>query len=904
MSRVMGRLGLLSEVHGLLAQGQSVALHGPTGIGKSALLDALEDRHRQRPDALVLRANGAVAEHGLPYAALQDLVDQLPVELGGALPGLAAPVDDDRLRSVLCSTFRYLLDQASRTRSVLILLDDVQWLDPHSACVIGYGRRRLTDRVGLVATVGPARDPVTEGDVDLSDLHHLEVPPLDAAAMIELLGAHGVPAHVAQRLHVESGGLPSLALALGGAAREQPLLLGRPTPLPASLERVLRDRFLAQDAGVQDTVALAALLHRPTVRQLERVGRVEVDQHLRAAAEAGLLTRSGDALRFTPSELGRVVTEAVPAVRRTEWHRALAEVAPSEAERIRHRALADPRPDAELARELAVVARESASAGNRSIATELYLLAADRTPAELGAERVEWLATAVETGAPGNHVELVHRALDDFLELPADPAQTVRVRLALPELAGSGVAAIDEVLAAALTDAGDDDRLVAMVLRQRSRVALMESRPDEAGRLAERAAGLFCRAGDRIAEASARTTLAVASRWTGSGLHDRHLADALALVPASEPAQPGLTHTSPAYIAARFALYDDRLEEAWTANLSMLAQVERGAGMDQVHVLRCLVEVGVRLGRCREATAYAARATQVGEEFGLDPHTGWFIGALAQLAGGELETARTLAEQGAVAAQERGDTRYLQRHLLVLGQAQLRAGDAEAARATLVRIRDIEEAHGISDPTVNRWQPELVSALVALGAVGEATSVLAGARRAIDGRSGTDGVGAQLDRAEAEVLCAAGDLDGAMHLLDRAAKVCSDVGMQVELGRALLTRAHVERRARRAAAARITLEAAEALFESVHALPWLAQVRAELAPCPVDGSGDPMLGLLTDTEARIAQLVCQGSSNRQIAERQHLSVKTVEAALTRIYRKLDVRSRTQLATLLVPAPGE
>ena len=53
-------------------------------------------------------------EHGLPYAALQDLVDQLPVELGGALPGLAAPVDDDRLRTVLCSTFRSLLDQASR----------------------------------------------------------------------------------------------------------------------------------------------------------------------------------------------------------------------------------------------------------------------------------------------------------------------------------------------------------------------------------------------------------------------------------------------------------------------------------------------------------------------------------------------------------------------------------------------------------------------------------------------------------------------------------------------------------------------------------------------------------------------------------------------------------------------
>src|SRR3954447_19626442 len=129
MSRVMGRLGLLAEVQDLLAQGQSVALHGPTGIGKSALLDALEEQRRERADALVLRANGAVAEHGLPYAALQDLVDQLPVDLGGSLPALADPVEDDRQRIVLCASFRALLEQASRTRSVLILLDDVQWLD-------------------------------------------------------------------------------------------------------------------------------------------------------------------------------------------------------------------------------------------------------------------------------------------------------------------------------------------------------------------------------------------------------------------------------------------------------------------------------------------------------------------------------------------------------------------------------------------------------------------------------------------------------------------------------------------------------------------------------------------------------------------------------------------------------
>ena len=921
MSRVVGRLTLLSEVRDLLGQGLTVALHGPTGIGKSALLDALEHQVSAAPGRppLVLRAAGSRAECSLPFTALQDLLDQLPAEVAG-VPGarpsrpaerLAVGLSTDALRSVLCAEFRALLEELSADRPVLLLLDDLQWLDADSVCVIGYARRRLVGRVRLVVTLGPGGEPA-----DLADVRHLEVPPLDADDTIELLGRHGIPVHLAQRVYAESGGLPSVALGLGGAIGEHPSLLGRPTPLPASIERVLRDRFLAQPPSVRETLVRAALLHRPTVRQLERAGRIEADADLRAAAGAGLVERIGDRasdrasdraddlVRFVPPVLRRVVTDATPALLRAQVHRELAAVAPGEPDRVRHRALADPRPDAALARELGLAAQASAAAGRRGLATELYLLAADRSPAELAGARVEWLVTAVETGAPGNHVDLVRRALADVRELPATPAQAVRVRLALPELAGSGVAEMDEVLTAALADAGDDDRLVAMVLLQRARVALMESRPDEAVRRADRAADLWRRARDRAGEAAALTTLAVASRWTGSGRHDAHLAAALALAPASEPAPPGMTHVSSAYTAARFALYDDRLDEAWAANLAMLARVARGAGMDQVHVLRCLVEVGVRLGRCREALGYAARAAAVGEEFGLDPHTGWFITALAELAGGDLATARRLAQRGAAAAEERGDTRYLQRHLLVLGQAHLRSGDALAARTALARIRDIERSHAISDPTVNRWQPELVSALVALGSLGEAEQLVAEARASLDGRSGTDGVAAQLDRAEAEVLAARGDVGGALALLDRSAKVCADIGMRLDLGRALLTRAHVERRSRRAAASRAALAAAEATFADLHARSWLAQVRAELAPEPVAATDDPLLARLTDTEARIARLVCQGASNREVAERLYLSVKTVEATLTRIYRKLDVRSRTQLVTLLVPAPAE
>ena len=902
MSRVVGRVALLSDVQDLLEQGHSVALAGQAGIGKSALLDALETS----TNALVLRANGAKSERSLPFAALQDLVDQLPGALRVSLPGplqgrltegLGPTGVTDELRSLLCDCFRGVLEQLASDAPVLLLLDDAQWLDPESACVIGYGRRRLAGRLAVVATVGPGPG----AGIDLTGLCQVEVPPLEADDMVDLLEAHGVSAQVAQRLYVESGGLPALALTLGGAVGRQPSLLGCPTPLAPSLERVFRERFLAQPDEVRATLQHAALLHRPTSRQLERAGRLEADQDVREAVAAGLVSRLDDVLRFTPSALRRLVVEEIPAARRAELHRALAVAASTAPERLRHRALADARPDAPLAHELAVAAQGSAQSGARDIAAELYLLAADRAPYDLDDERVEWLATAIETAAVGQHAELVHRALPEFRALSASPAQLVRVRLALAELAGSGAVALDEVLTAALADAGDDDRLVAMVLLQRSRVALMESRPDESARHAEQAAHLLRRAGDEAGEASALTTLAVATRWTGRGDHDAYLARALAL---AGPVPHGMLHTSPAYIAGRFALYDDRLDEAWDTFRQMLVKVERGTGMDQVHVLRCLVEVAVRRGRCREACEYAVRAERVGQEFGLDLHTGWFITGLAELAGGDLRRARSLAEHGVVASEERGDTRYLQRHLLLLGQALLRGGDAHGARVALGRIRDIEREHGIADPTVNRWQPELVGALVALGELDEATDLVAASRRALDGRAWSEGVGAQLDRAEAELLSARGDVEGAFMLLDRAAKVCADIGLALDLGRTVLTRAHVERRRRRAAAARSALETANALFTELRAQSWARQVAHELRPGGSAAPDGAPAGRLSDTEARIAREVAHGASNREIAERLHLSVKTVEATLTRVFRKLDVRSRTQLATLLVPSPPE
>ncbi|RYP83894.1 helix-turn-helix transcriptional regulator [Nocardioides guangzhouensis] len=901
MSSLVGRGTLLDGVRRSLAAGRAVVLHGAPGAGRSAVLDELETAAASA-GTTVLRVGGAASEQGLAWAALQDFWDQAPAELVAALPsgdaalreGLVGAPTDEETGHRVGRAWLHLLEGMADAGPVLVLIDDAHWVDEPSVRAVVYAGRRLVDRVGFVAAVG---DEVPEMP-GLARVDPIEVGPLAATDLVALLTTHGLTPAVAQRVAAESGGVPSLALALAGALGEHPSVQGRPRPTPPSIARMLRERLSTQPDDVRTTLLHAALLLRPTTRLLVRAGLDDAEAHLRQATRAGLVVVDDEAVRFTPAALAQVAAEAVPAAERAATHRRLAVAAPSTNERLRHEALAAPGPDAELAGRLADGAGDALRRGARELAAELFLLAADHGPAELHAERTEWLACAIEAGAPGNHADLVYRAMDDFDFADAEPGQRVRVRLALVELAGTGRSAIDEVLTAALADAGDDPLLVANVLLQRARLHLMESRPLEVERNVVEAVRIIRRTGDEEAEAMALPLLAVTRRWTGAGDHDEVLARAVAL---PQPPTPGLVHTTPRYMAARFALYDDRLDEAWSRFLALLAQVESGAGQDTVHVLRCLVEVGVRLGRCREALEYAARAARVAERFDLDPQASWFISAVAELAGGDLERARTLAAQGVAVCDERGDIRYLQRHLLVQGQVLLRLGAAGDAVAALTRVRAIERENGISDPTVNRWQAELVTALVATGDLDEAAAVAAEAHARLDGRPGAEGTRAQLLRAEAGLHTARGDLDRADVLLDEAAATFERLGMRVDLGRALLGRGYVERRRRRVAAAREAHLAAYTLFREIHAEPWAAQAQRALEPARAEPAvGDDPAALLTDTEARVAREVADGASNREIAERLYLSVKTVEATLTRIYRKLEVRSRTQLARRMVP----
>jgi DNA-binding NarL/FixJ family response regulator len=587
--------------------------------------------------------------------------------------------------------------------------------------------------------------------------------------------------------------------------------------------------------------------------------------------------------------------------RRTVVHAALARAARDPVDAVRHRAMTSDRADADIADSLVAAAESARRRGALGLVAELYLLAAERTPPQCDEQRSAALVAAAEAAAAAGQPEVAGRAVEAVLGSPAPPAHRVRARLALVDASGQALAELDEVLAAALVDAAGDPALLAPLRLRLAWQALVGGLLQRAAQQAREAVRYARQVGDASTEAMALAVRAQVERLTGVPGYAATLARARAL-PAVPPA--GWLHLTPAYLSVRLAILDDRLDEARADLLGMLAGAQRGtAGEELVEVLRSLAEVAARAGRCREALHYAARALRAGQVGRSSPGPYWYTAAVAELAGGSLWRATAYARRGVRVSREEGDTIYLRRNLHALGQAILRGGDARGAVEVLGELRASDLAQGVADPSGLRWHADLAAGLVSLGAHTEAAEVIADARREALRLGGAPGVLGQLDRAAAVVLTEQGDAGAAVELSAAAADRFAALRQPIEEGHCLLVQGAAERRRRRYAAARLTIGAALTIFAQAEARPWVEQTARLLAPEGDGGSTAPSAhstagGTLTSTEARIAALVRRGESNREIAARLFLSVKTVEASLTRIYRKLGVRSRTQLSSRL------
>jgi DNA-binding CsgD family transcriptional regulator len=291
----------------------------------------------------------------------------------------------------------------------------------------------------------------------------------------------------------------------------------------------------------------------------------------------------------------------------------------------------------------------------------------------------------------------------------------------------------------------------------------------------------------------------------------------------------------------------------------------------------------------RYAEEGCAVATQTGQEASLS--FALYARALVDAYRGNVDAARDSAEQGLSLAERSGAAPARVLLASVLGFIELSLGDYSAAHRYLGPLAEAAAEAGVREPGVLRYIGDAIEDLIGLGDLDHARVLLDPLEERAQAlrRLWALGVAA---RCRGLLSSAIGDQEGATQELERALSHHERLGQPFELGRTLLTLGMVQRRALQRRAARKSLEEALEIFHRLGASLWIDRVRAELARI---GGRAPSSVELTPTEEQVARLVAEGRTNREVAEAMFLTVRTVEWNVSRIYRKLGVRSRTELS---------
>ncbi|MEV0476336.1 helix-turn-helix transcriptional regulator [Streptomyces prunicolor] len=914
-----GRRELLDTVRAELTNRHGVLLHGPAGIGKSVLVAALmaSSAAHLQPSGTVLHCSPAEADARLPFAGLVDLFARVPesclatlapepqVALRAALLRGEQPIGD-RDRLALRVAVLDVLGTLAATGPVLLVLDGLQWLDEPTAEVLAFAVRRvegLDVRVVAAERVAEGEQPerprcCPPGTVELP------VPPLTDDEITQLLPTDLPPA-VLRAVQDTAAGNPWYARELGQAAPRDGAAvgLGRPLPVPRRLRTLLLEQVRALPESARRTLLVASAAARPTLTLLRAAGLHDPAADLAQAERLGIATADAEGTVHFRHPLVRAAVYAdAPEQDRREAHALLARPVTEPVEQARHLALAHPYEDEATARTLMYAAEYARRDGAPDAAFELAGLAARRTPGGHPAEYADRLLMAAEYACDAGQLEEAGQAAETVLTGSGSARQRVRARLVLLRNAGQALKGAQALIEEGLRDADGDPEAEAWLHHWAAVRGLLCGELEDAARHARRAARQAAVAGDTDTRIGALATLARVRSLGGEPVAaDVALEEALALTGGADagPESWGLIR-----MRAILALDSDKVTEAQERVAQLLTEIGEFAGVEEVMAtLVALTRIQVRAGHCREALTTAARCTRAVAETGVQAAPALYAAALAATAGGTADEARHLAEQAVRASEADGDRLFLLRALAVLGQAELLTGDprgAAAAVEALHRVKELGAAMSAADPPLLHWYSDLAEALVVLGETDAAGVVIDEART----RVSVDAPGsvlAALERAEGLREAGLGRAKEGTVRLRAAVDRLRQLPLPVDLVRALIALGAVERRARHRNAARTALGEALETATRIGAVPLAARARDELARLEAgdrDGEGRPEL---TPTEARVAELVGGGATNREVAAELFISVKTVEGTLSRIYRKVGVRSRTALAHAMAVA---
>ena len=892
--------------------GGALLLSGEAGVGKTVLLDAAA-AHAETAGSRVLRAAGAEFEGAVSFAGLNQLLGPLLGQGRGLSAAYRRALDvalgvregssPDQL--LLSNAVLALLVQAAVPRPVLVVVDDLPWLDRASAVVLGVAARRLAgSRVGFLAVSRSGED----GFFDRGGLPVYEVRPLSEAAAAELVGDRfpSLALPVRQRLLADAQGNPlallELPVALSGMQRAGtgplPVLL----PLSRRLQAVFESRITALPARTRHLLLLAALdgTGRLQTVQSAAPGPHGIDD-LAPAERAGLVRVGEDGSRLGfrhPLTRSAVVALSTSAQRRRA-HAALARHLTGEPERCAwHLAQAAAGPDERVAGLLEQTAHRIRQRGDAAGAVTALLRAADLTPP--GAERSRRMAEAAYLGA------VVTGGLRDVPRLLHD------ARTADAGAAGSLVASVAVAHHLQLSGDGDIDTA------HRLLVGAIEMQPYDASSdtmvEALYTLGWVCYFGGR------------AELWApfhqALGQLTPDVPELLALLSATfaDPARTALPalgridaavaalteQTDPVWVAriGLACMFVDRLTGCRSALWRILRDGRDGGAVTlSLHALSLLGLDHFMTGEWEALQALADEHISLCRTHNyrlLELLGGVYLQAMLAAARGDDATTRTLTDQMTRWAIPRRAGLILRLAAQARTLSALTRGDFEAAYQSATTITPPGE---LADHVPHAlWLTlDLTEAAARTGRHAEAAAHVAAVRRA--------GVAAISPRqaltTEGAAAIAAPDHEAAA-LFERALTVPGAERWPFDRARIQLAFGERLRRMKATTDARAHLTAALDTFQRLGAAPWAARAGSELRATGLTighlaGTGPASL---TPQQLQIATLAAAGLTNKQIGERLYLSPRTVATHLHQLFPKLGVTTRAALRDALAGLPPE
>jgi DNA-binding CsgD family transcriptional regulator len=818
---------------------------------------------------------------------------------GGQHPGLEPRV----LARAVLDGLRILSSDAP----VLLAVDDAQWLDGPSAGALEFCFRRLDQAAVSILLTLRGEDPVfplgLEQALSPARLACAQLGGLSPGAIGAILRARlGVtfPRSTQRRLYEACGGNPLYTLESGRALLDRggACTAGEPIPIPAGISDLVRPRLrgLSPDAlRVGRLIAASADPREHVIRAAhgDQDSWTAMDQVI----EDGLIRRDSDALRFTHPLFGPVLYAEMTMSERRDVHRRLAASAGDVEERAWHLALGAEGPSREIAALLDSAARHAAARGAPEAAAVLAEQAMRMTPARPSQDGPARILRAADyhfrAGEIGRSRDLVESALTGC------PAGAGRAALLIRQAAicyhQSGWTRAEPLLGQAALEAAGDPELRAHAEGELAQARLAACDLPGASRWAGRALRSAEQAGrPRLLAHSLARLAAVEFLQVGTVRADLlGRAGQLDAGDADEPVEY-LALSGPALVSGVILKWADQLDQARQSFTGCYRRtLDRGDDASLPFLLSHLSELECWAGNWDAAAEYAREGCTVASESHQQAMrcAPLYSLALVRAHQGHADEARDLAAEALTLCERTGNARLRSSVRAVLGFLALSLGDYPAADEHLGRLAS---GPGPDQPGVVRFLPDEIEALAALGQTGlaEAHASWLHARGTALDRPWALATAA---RCRAHLAGMAGDHEGARSACAAALAAHERLPMPFELGRTLLIKGITERRARRKSAAGESIGQALAIFERLGAGLWAAKARRELAAI----APRPPAGGLTQTQHRVAALIARGQTNREIAAAMFVTVNTVQTHIRHIFQKLGVRSRTELAAMLL-----